>query len=213
MACRGVYGRPVGAASIIPAVRPAWAYYSLRVFDSCGRATRETAMPGSVRTSRIPVALILGLALLVGGCGSSSSPTADGVGDSAGCDHWCGNGSARVTVGGVTATITRGGCYDTGAAGIDARFGDWGNTGVAEYLTVSGYRVGGPTPTPEPTTNPLASPTATDHLNVAVDASVAGQNLVLDTDAMVTFAPDGTGSFSGTDLNGAGKVTGTFSCS
>lgn len=174
-------------------------------------------MPGRVRTSRIPIALALGLALLVGGCGSSSNSAAngggDGGGDGGGCDHWCGNGSARVTVSGVTATVTGGGCYDTGAAGIDARFGDWGNTGVADYLTVSGYRVGGPTPTPAPTTNPLASPTATGHLNVAVDASIAGQNLVLDTTAIVTFAPDGTGSFSGTDLNGAGKVTGTFSCS
>ena len=175
-------------------------------------------MPGRVRTSRIPIALALGLALLVGGCGSSSNSAANGGGDGGGgdgggCDHWCGNGSARVTVSGVTATITGGGCYDTGAAGIDARFGDWGNTGVADYLTVSGYRVGGPTPTPAPTTNPLASPTATGHLNVAVDASVAGRNLVLDTSAVVTFAPDGGGSFSGTDLNGAGKVTGTFACS
>ena len=170
-------------------------------------------MPGRVRTSRILLALALGLALLVGGCGSSSNSTANVGGDSGSCEHWCGNGSARVTVGGVTATITGGGCYDTGAAGIDARFGDWGNTGVADYLTVNGYRAGGPTPTPAPTTNPLAAPTATGHLNVAVDASVAGQNFVLDTDAAVTFAPDGTGSFSGTDLNGAGKATGTFTCS
>jgi hypothetical protein len=42
---------------------------------------------------------------------------------------------------------------------------------------------------------------------------VAGQNHVLDTSAVVTFATDGTGSFSGTDLNGAGKVTGTLTCS
>jgi len=169
-------------------------------------------MPGRVRTSRIPLALALGLALLVGGCGSSSNSNANGGGGS-NCEHWCGNGAARVTVGGVTATITGGGCYDTGAAGIDARFGDWGNTGVADYLTVSGYRAGGPTPTPAPTTNSLAAPTATGHLNVAVDGSIAGQNFVLDTDAVVTFAADGTGSFSGTDLNGAGKVTGTLTCS
>jgi hypothetical protein len=173
-------------------------------------------MPGRVRTSRPLLALALtftfGLALVLGGCGSSSNSTANGGGGSS-CDYWCGNGSARVTVGGVTATITGGGCYDTGAAGIDARFGDWGNTGVADYLTVSGYRAGGPTPTPAPTTNSLAAPTATGHLNVAVDGSIAGQNFVLDTDAVVTFAADGTGSFSGTDLNGAGKVTGTFACS
>jgi len=170
-------------------------------------------MPGRVRTSRIPLVLALGLALLMGGCGSSSNSTANVGGDSGSCEHWCGNGSARVTVGGVTATITGGGCYDTGAAGIDARFGDWGNTGVADYLTVSGYRAGGPTPTPAPTTNSLAAPTATGHLNVAVDGSIAGQNFVLDTAAVVTFAVDGTGSFSGTDLNGAGKVTGTLTCS
>jgi hypothetical protein len=169
-------------------------------------------MPGRVRTSRIPLVLALGLALLVGGCGSSSNSGASGGGSSS-CEHWCGSGSARVTVGGVTATITGGGCYDTGAAGIEARFGDWGPTGVADYLTVSGYRAGGPTPTPAPTTNPLAAPTATGHLNVAVEGSIAGQNFVLDTDAVVTFAADGSGSFSGTDLNGAGKVTGTLTCS
>ena len=173
-------------------------------------------MPGRVRTSRtrftLALILALGLALVGGGCGSSSNSTTNG-GGGAGCEHWCGNGSARVTIGGVTATITGGGCYDTGAAGIDARFGDWGNTGIADYLAVSGYRVGGATPTPAPTRNPLAAPTATGHPDIAVDASVAGQNVVLDTSAVVTFAPDGTGSFSGTDLNGAGKVTGTFSCS
>ena len=109
-------------------------------------------MPGRVRTSRIPLALALGLALLVGCCGSSSNSNANGGGGS-NCEHWCGNCAALATVGGVTATITGGGCYDTGAAGIDARFGDWGNTGVADYLTVSGYRAGGPTPTPAPTTN------------------------------------------------------------
>jgi len=169
-------------------------------------------MPGRVRTSRIPLALALGLAVVIGGCGSSSNSAANGGGVGS-CEHWCGSGSARVTVGGVTATITGGGCYDTGAAGIEARFGDWGPTGVADYLTVSGYRAGGPTPTPAPTTNPLAAPTATGHLNVAVEGSIAGQNFVLDTDAVVNFAADGSGSFSGIDLNGAGKVTGTLTCS
>ena len=169
-------------------------------------------MPGRVRTSRIPLALALGLAVVVGGCGSSSNAGASGGGSSS-CEHWCGSGSARVTVGGVTATITGGGCYDTGAAGIEARFGDWGPTGVADYVEVSGYRAGGPTPTPAPTTSSLAAPTATGHLNVAVDGSIAGQNFVLDTDAVVNFAADGSGSFSGIDLNGAGKVTGTLTCS
>ena len=169
-------------------------------------------MPGRVRISRTLLALALGLTLVIGGCGASSSSTANGGGGS-NCEQWCGNGSARVTVGGVTATITGGGCYDTGAAGIAARFGDWGNTGVGDYLAVSGYRAGGPTPTPAPTTNPLAAPTATGHLNVAVDGSIAGQNFVLDTDAVVNFAADGSGSFSGIDLNGAGKVTGTLTCS
>jgi hypothetical protein len=159
------------------------------------------------------LALALGLALVAGGCGSSSNPTTGGVADNGTCEHWCGNGSARVTVGGVTATISGGGCYDAGAAGIDARFGDWGNAGIGDYVTVSGYRVGGPTPTPAPTVAALAVPSATGHLNVAVDANVAGQPVVLDTDATVTFAADGTGSFSGTDLNGSGKVSGTFNCS
>ncbi len=171
-------------------------------------------MPRRVRTSRNPLILALGLALVIGGCGSSSNSTSDGGGNGGGCEHWCGNGSARVSAGGVTTTITGGGCYDSGAAGIDARFGDWqGTAGVSEYLTVAGYRAGGSTPTPAPTANPLASPTATGHPNVAVSAAIAGQVVVLDTSAVVTFAPDGSGSFSGTDLNGSGNVTGTFSCS
>jgi hypothetical protein len=169
-------------------------------------------MLGRVRTSRPLLALALGLALVLGGCGSSSNTAANGGGGSS-CEHWCGHGSARVTVGGVTATITGGGCYDAGAAGIDARFGDWSNSGMGDYLTVSGYRAGGPTPTPARTTNPLAAPSATGHPDIAVDTSVAGQNHVLDTTAVVTFDAEGTGSFSGTDLNGAGKVTGTFACS
>jgi hypothetical protein len=167
-------------------------------------------MAGRVRTSRFAraVTLALGLALVAGGCGSSS-PTAN---TAAACEHWCGNGSARITAGGATTTVNGGGCYDTGSAGIEARFGDWSNTGIGDYVTVTGYRVGGPTPTPAPTAN-LALPSAEVHLNIAVDASVAGLNLVLDTSARVTFASDGTGSFSGTDLNGAGTVTGTFTCS
>ena len=176
-------------------------------------------MPGRLNTGRFSMvlALALGLALVAGGCGSSSNPTTGGVADNAILATALAliedMPDARVTVGGVTATISGGGCYDAGAAGIDARFGDWGNAGIGDYVTVSGYRVGGPTPTPAPTVAALAVPSATGHLNVAVDANVAGQPVVLDTDATVTFAADGTGSFSGTDLNGSGKVSGTFNCS
>jgi hypothetical protein len=167
-------------------------------------------MTGRARTNRTPrtLALALGLALVIGGCGSSSGSTPT----NSICEHWCGNGSARVVVGGVTTSINGGGCYDTGAAGIDARFGDWVEGGIGDYLMVGGYRAGGPTPTPASTAN-LARPSATDHPSIALDASVGGQPLVLDASALVTFAANGTGSFSGTDLNGAGRVTGTFTCS
>jgi len=156
------------------------------------------------------LALGVAVALVAAACGNATS-TPD---TTTNCEHWCGNGSARVTVAGTTAAVTGGGCYDAGPAGIDARFGDWGNNGVGDFVSVTGYRTGGPTPTPAPTsTNSSAQPgaDATDHPGVAVDGSVSGVPFVLTT-AQVTFAADGTGSFSGTDQNGSGDVSGTFSC-
>jgi hypothetical protein len=162
------------------------------------------------RTGRVASAFVVGLALLVAGCGTSRGvPTYD---NGVGCENWCGNGSARVSVGGATVTINDGGCFDTGAGGIDARFGDWSEIGVGDYLTVGGYRSGDPTPTAGATAA-AASPAPTVYPSVSVSGSVNGMTFVLDTSARVDFAADGTGTFSGTDLNGAGSVSGSFSCS
>jgi len=161
-----------------------------------------------VRTAPL-VLVVLVLAGLVSGCSSGASPTG-GVGGSPGCNHWCGNGSARVTIAGNTTTIYGGGCYDGGSAGVDIRFGDWGANGVGDFLTLSAYRVGGPTSTPEATP---AGPNATQYPTPTVSGSVSGNPFVLGGDAIVTLNAGGTGFFSGTDVNGIGLVQGTFTCS
>ena len=173
-----------------------------------------------IRRTSAAIAIIAVLVLITAGVAlippSSPSATTDtgAPGVDAGCDHWCGNGHAVVTVAGTTATISGGGCFDQGSAGYDIRFGDWqGLQGVSSYLAVTAYRVGGPTPTPAITPDPRAAPSATDHAVPLVGGSIAGSPFVLGSDTVITFNADGTGSFSGTDLNGAGLVTGTYRCS
>jgi hypothetical protein len=165
-----------------------------------------------VRHASVLVAVITAFAVIAAGCdtGTQSPPT---QGPDTGCDHWCGNGSASVTLGGATTTISGGGCFDTGATGYDIRFGDWqGLQGVSSYLAVNAYRAGGPTPTPIPTADPLAAPSATGHPSPQVSGSISGVPFVLGTDTVVTFKADGTGSFQGTDVDGAGPVKGTYTC-
>jgi hypothetical protein len=163
---------------------------------------------GRTRRVSLALALVAALAVMAAGCDSGSAASV-GPGYS-GCDHWCGNGSATVTIGSTTTSISGGGCYDGGSAGVDARFGDWGPTGTGDYLTLIAYRTGGPTPTPAPT--PSAGPTATGHPSPNVSGSVNGSPFVLGTDTVVSLGADGTGSFSGTDLDGSGLVKGTFNC-
>ncbi|MGD0123636.1 MAG: hypothetical protein ABSC46_13920 [Candidatus Limnocylindrales bacterium] len=173
-----------------------------------------------IRRTSAAVAIVAVLVLITAGVAlippSSQPATTDtgAPGVDTGCDHWCGNGSAVVSIGGVTTTITGGGCYDQGSDGYDIRFGDWqGLQGVSSYLALTAYRAGGPTPTPAITTNPLAAPSATDHATPLVSGSVGGSPFVLGDDTVITFNTDGTGSFSGTDLNGAGLIKGTYRCS
>jgi hypothetical protein len=163
-----------------------------------------------VRVRGAPLVLaVLVLSVLVYGCSSGASPTG-GVGDSPGCDHWCGNGSATVTIAGNTTTISGGGCFDGGSAGVDLRFGDWGANGVGDYLTLIAHHAGGPTYTPEATP---AGPNASQYPTPTVSGSVSGNPFVLGGDAVVILNADGTGFFSGTDVNGIGFVKGTFTCS
>jgi hypothetical protein len=158
---------------------------------------------------RLPqLAAVLVLAALLAGCSSGAFPTG-GVGNSPGCDHWCGYGSATVTIAGATKTISGGGCYDGGSDGVDTRFGDWSADGTGDYLTLIAYRAGGPTPLPGATP---AGPDATVYPTPTVSGSVSGNPFVLGSDAVVILESDGTGSFSGTDVNGMGFVQGTFTC-
>jgi hypothetical protein len=166
-------------------------------------------MNGRLRNWRLRLAVVVALALIVAlalvsiGLGNgASSDTTD-----SGCDHWCGNGSATVTMGGVAATINGGGCYDMGAAGVDVRFGDWqGLQGLSSYLMLVAYRAGGPTAAATPAANP------SDHPMPKVDGSVNGTPFTLGPGAIVTLSANGIGSFSGTDVNGYGAVKGTFTC-
>ena len=41
---------------------------------------------------------------------------------------------------------------------------------------------------------------------------MGGSPFVLGEDTVITFSADGTGSYSGTDLNGAGLIKGTYRC-
>jgi hypothetical protein len=148
------------------------------------------------------------LATLAGGCGSS------GAGGSPDCEHWCGNGSAVVTLRGTTTQLTGGGCYDYGAEGVDARFGDWQDaSSLTGYLTVTAYRPGGPTPPPEmtPAIPPLV-PTPTGHPSPTVMGAIPGVPFILGEDAVVTLSASGRGTFSGVDVNEGFAVTGTFDC-
>ncbi len=166
-----------------------------------------------IRRAWVAVAALAMAATVAAGCDTATTPAAATQGDIAGCDNWCGNGSAAVTIGGTTTTISGGGCFDTGSAGYDIRFGDWlGVQGVSGYLALTAYRVGGPTPTPAVTQNPLAAPSATDHSSPIASGSVDGSPFILGSDAVVTLNADLTGSFSGTDENGAGLVKGTYRC-
>ena len=185
-----------------------------RTPDHMGRA------PDQVRRTSVALGVIAVLALILAGTaavatqGGQAATPADAPNVADGCDHWCGNGSAVVTIGGTTTTISGGGCFEQGSAGYDIRFGDWqGLQGVSAYLAVTAYRAGGATPTPAITPNPLAAPSATDHASPLVSGSVGGSPFILGDDTVVTFASDGTGSFSGTDLDGAGVIKGTYRCS
>ena len=171
-------------------------------------------MPGADRIRRgwLVLALVAALAVAAG-CDSGSSAAAGATAEP-GCDHWCGNGSATVTFLGATTTISGGGCYDGGSAGFDVRFGDWqGLNGASSYLQLTAYREGGATPTPAPpTANPSAAPTATEHPTISVSGGVAGSTFVLESGTIVTLHADGSGSFSGTDIDGQGQVNGAFTC-
>jgi hypothetical protein len=138
--------------------------------------------------------------------GGGATPT-DSGGGAAACENWCGNGFATVTIGGTVTTISGGGCYDRGAEGIDARFGDWQSVqGASSYLGFIAYRPGGATPTPA-----IAGATPQYPTN-PLSGAVNGSPFVLGPSALILFDSGNTGSFSGTDVNNGTAVAGTFVC-
>ncbi len=155
------------------------------------------------RPTQFPLALLLVLAIAAQGCGSSPPPTAS-------CEQYCGSGSATVTFGGATEHLSGGACIDGGAAGIDAKFGDWQGVtnGASGYLELTAFRAGSAAQAQVPSGSSADSGSASP----AVDGSVNGQPFVLAPGAVVAITPDDTGSFSGTDVNGGGQASGTFSC-
>lgn len=165
-------------------------------------------MSRRTRFSHIPLALLIVAAIAVSGCSSGASPTDNR------CDKWCGNGSATVTFGGATEQLSGGGCVDGGIAGIDARFGDWlGITGASGYLMLVVYRPGDPTAASAAIATPTSgSPDDSAPAEPEVVGSVHGQPFILGSDAVVSITQDDTGSFTGTDVNGLGVASGTFSC-
>jgi hypothetical protein len=176
------------------------------------RPQYRPALRESRQVRRTALALVVVIAVMVpvmatiayGGAGAA--PT-DALSATPGCENWCGNGSATVTIAGTTSDISGGGCYDRGADGIDARFGDWqGVQGAASYLAFIAYRPGGATPTPA-----IAGATPQYPAN-PLSGSVGGSPFVLGPSAVITFNSDNTGSFSGIDINQGGSVSGTFVC-
>ena len=140
------------------------------------------------------LSLVAAMALSACG-GSNASPTpGGGAAPSAGgsCSYWCGTGSATVTVDGTSTTVASGGCLVQSAA-VDARFGDWWNGGTATAeVAILAYKTDSKAPT--------------------ISGKVGSTYFVLGTDATATVGADGSGTFSGTNSIGTGKISGTWTC-
>jgi hypothetical protein len=177
-----------------------------RVIDNRNRRPRNRQTRNTAFALIIVAAIMLPvMATIAAGGGAPATASATPVA----CDHWCGNGWATVTINGMTTQISGGGCYDRGADGIDARFGDW-QDGAGDYMAVAGYRAGGATPTPA-----IAGATP-ENPPTRGGGSTAGTPFVLGEDATITFSTDGSGTFSGNDISngatGGFPVKGTFYC-
>jgi hypothetical protein len=172
------------------------------------RSVRPTP-PRRPRINPLPLAIagvaIIGIvaAFAIGAGNGTATPQASFAND---CDRWCGSGTATISFGDNSGTVTGGGCFDTGTAdGIDARFGDWqGIQGVANYLTLSIL--------PASAANPTAENGETPMYNPVVSGSLDGRPFVLGPDTVIRYTADGTGTFSGSDMNGGGTASGTFTC-
>jgi hypothetical protein len=108
------------------------------------------------------------------------------------CTFWCGTGSAQVTVGSATVTMSPGGCYPASDNDVDARFGDF-TTKKGDWIIALVYYGGGKTP--------------------ILSGSVGGKAFMLSTSgATGAIGTDGKGSISGTEFLGTATISATFSC-
>jgi hypothetical protein len=108
------------------------------------------------------------------------------------CSFWCGTGSAQVTIGDSTVTISPGGCYAGSDNDVDARFGDFTNQ-TSDWIIALVYYGGSETP--------------------ILSGSVGGTAFMLSTsDATGSIGNDGKGSISGTEFLGTATISVTFSC-
>ncbi|MGA3057173.1 MAG: hypothetical protein ABSE70_03935 [Candidatus Limnocylindrales bacterium] len=108
------------------------------------------------------------------------------------CTFWCGTGSAQVTVGGATVTMSPGGCYPASDNDVDARFGDFTNQ-KSDWIIALVYYGGSKTP--------------------ILSGSVGGKAFMLSTSgATGTIGNDGKGSVSGSEFLGTAAISVTFSC-
>ena len=108
------------------------------------------------------------------------------------CTFWCGTGSAQVTVGSATVTMSPGGCYPASDNDVDARFGDFTKKS-GDWIIALVYYGGGKTP--------------------FLSGSVGGKPFMLSTSGTTgTIGTDGKGSVSGTEFLGTATISATFSC-
>lgn len=114
---------------------------------------------------------------------------------------WTQAGSAKVTIGGTTVDIVhveesggsgKSGCFDAGDLGVMFRFGKLQTPSTADWISGMVYRDGS-----KPDT---------------ISGRANGKQFELGDDRTATITPDGKGTFSGTNMIGSGKITGTFSC-
>jgi hypothetical protein len=149
--------------------------------------------------------LSLAAVMALSACGGSNATTQPGGGNAtqapgggtaaaagASCLDWCGNGSASLTVNGTSTTITGGACLIEGGV-VDARFGDWWNSGTATAeVVILVYQTGSKAPT--------------------ISGKVGATFFVLADDTKATAGADGSGTFSGTNSMGIGTISGTWTC-
>jgi hypothetical protein len=126
------------------------------------------------------------------GGGAPTTPASQG-GNGGNGGNWSGTGSAKVTVGGTTVTLSPGGCLDGGTVGVDFRFGGWETPTTGDWVIGIAHHDGSK---PE-----------------AISGTVGGKPFVLGDDVTATIGGDGKGTFAGTDLaSGNAKITATFAC-